>query len=170
MIRWLGSDQAPRPELIDSAPDDDSDASFIESNIETGSVVLARGDRRITLAWKKGDDSRRRALPAGSYRLRTTRVERVDKDGTRWFVSLSGPGGRKLRIATGKTNRLVIDTAVHFKGKVKRRGHRLQLAMAITGANGRGLSIYKNGKRVAVDYKLLDAKGRVLARGRMNYG
>ncbi|MHC4957726.1 MAG: hypothetical protein ACYTGN_05065 [Planctomycetota bacterium] len=53
---------------------------------------------------------------------------------------------------------------------MKRRGGGLQLGFSITGADGRGLSIYRNGKRVAVSYRLVDGNGKVLDRGPMNYG
>jgi hypothetical protein len=53
---------------------------------------------------------------------------------------------------------------------VQRKKGRLQLGFGIQGADGRGLSVYRNDKRVPVTYKLLARKGRVLASGGMNYG
>ncbi len=35
---------------------------------------------------------------------------------------------------------------------------------------GRGLAIYKNGKRITVSYELLSEKGKVLSKGKLDYG
>ncbi|MFQ5506492.1 MAG: hypothetical protein ACE5F1_17115, partial [Planctomycetota bacterium] len=70
----------------------------------------------------------------------------------------------------GKTTRIELDPSVHFEGKARFKGQRLMLAFAIRGGDGRGLSIYREFKRVPVRYRILGKKGRVLAKGRLNYG
>ena len=44
------------------------------------------------------------------------------------------------------------------------------LGFGITDAHKRGLSIYRNDRRVVVTYKMFAKDGRVLKSGRMNYG
>ena len=41
--------------------------------------------------------------------------------------------------------------------------------MAITGQKA-GLTIYKDGKRIPVRYRLVDGEGAEVAAGKMNYG
>ena len=68
-------------------------------------------------------------------------------------------------------SRLEVGTTVRFKGLVRGfRGNNLLLGFQITGADGRGLSIYRDGKRVRVTYRVRSKKGKVLAEGAMNYG
>jgi hypothetical protein len=45
----------------------------------------------------------------------------------------------------------------------------LTLGFGITTKDKRGLSVYRDGKRVPVIYKVFDKKGKVLAQGTMNY-
>jgi len=132
-----------------------------------GSIVLQRGDRLMTLHWSKDDKDRRRRLAAGEYLVRTMRIER-QKEGTWWFLSSTGPAKRKLHLKKG--TKLSIDDSVMFRSIARRRGDKLQLGFGITTKDKRGLSIYRDGKRVPVTYRVLDKKGKVLAQGTMNYG
>lgn len=132
-------------------------------------MILQRGDQLVSLVWSAKDKDRRRALPAGTYSLRTTRLER-EKDGAWWFLSSTGPAVREIQVAPRSPSKLSIDDKVVFKGNAKMHGNKLQLGFSITGSDERGLSIYKNGKRVPVTYEILNRKGKVLARGQMNYG
>ncbi|MHC4450497.1 MAG: hypothetical protein ACYS0E_10250 [Planctomycetota bacterium] len=45
----------------------------------------------------------------------------------------------------------------------------MTLGFGITTKDKRGLSVYRDGKRVPVIYKVFDKKGKVLAQGTMNY-
>ena len=132
-------------------------------------MILQRGDQLVSLVWSAKDKDRRRALPAGDYRLRTTRIER-EKDRAWWFLSSTGPAGRKIQVAPRSPTKLTIDDTVVFKGNARLHGNKLQLGFSINGPDKRGLSVYKNGKRVPVTYKVLNNKGKVIARGQMNYG
>ncbi len=143
--------------------------AHVEPAFEAGSIILQRGDELVSLVWSAKDKDRRRALPAGEYRLRTTRLEREQK-GAWWFLSSTGPAGRKIEVAKRAPTKLTIDDEVHFTSIVNRHGKKLQLGFSITGADKRGMSIYRDGKRVPVTYKVLNKKGKVIAKGRMNYG
>lgn len=127
-------------------------------------LVGPAGD--VTLVWSKGG---KRALPAGTYRVRTTRVER-ERGGMHWFLSSTSPPRESITIKAGRTVRVEVDDAVHFTCRARRKDDRIQLGFAIKGADGRGLSVYKNDRRVPVTYKVLAKDGKVLASGTMNYG
>jgi hypothetical protein len=120
----------------------------------------------VTLVWQKGGV---RALPAGIYRVRTTRVER-EKGGVHWFLSATSQPREQYTVKAGRAVRIAFDDTVHFEPRIRRQGDRMQLGFTIKAADGRGLSVYKNDRRVPVTYKVLAKKGAVLASGTMNYG
>lgn len=130
-------------------------------------MVLAQGDRMLAVVWKKGDRDLRREVPAGDYTVRTTRIERM-KGKQWWFVSSTGK--TKLVVEKNKTTKFIADDAVQFRGNANVRDGKLQLGFGISGADKRGLSVYRDGKRVPVTYRLLDKNGKAVAKGTMNYG
>jgi hypothetical protein len=164
LIRWLKR-QAP-PKRIDKATDAAVGSGRVVASFRTGSVVLAGPNSDVTLVWREGGT---RALSAGTYRVRTTRIERRKK-GVHWFLSSTSPPRERITVKVDHTARIEVGATVHFKCRVRRQGDRMQLGFAITGADGRGLSIYKNDRRVPVAYQVLGKDGRVLASGTMNYG
>ncbi|MHC4941229.1 MAG: hypothetical protein ACYTHK_20025 [Planctomycetota bacterium] len=167
MIEWLkGKDRRPA-RRYDQAPAEADKGVDVQPSFEAGSITLQRGDRLLTLHWTARDRDNRRRIPAGEYLLRTTRLER-EKSGVWWFLSSTGPAKRKLRIAKG--TKLSVGDTVHFRGIARRRGANLQLGFGITSSDKRGLSIYRDGKRVPVRYRLFDDKSKLLVEGTMNYG
>ena len=170
MIKWLTRNDEARPLRLDAAPKRPKDLALVETNLDAGSLILAGpGGDVAALVWKFDDKDRRRALPPGAYRLRTTRIERMaGKD--HWFLSSTGPPGAERVLKADKTARIEVGDTVHFAAKARRKGGRLQLNFAIRGADHRGLSVYKNDKRVPVTWRQLSKKGKVLASGKMNYG
>lgn len=169
MITWLRAASERRPARVDGPPAEGAQGARVESDLGAGSIVLAgpRGD--VALVWKAGDGRRERLLPPGDYRLRTTRSERTEK-GEHWFVSSTGPPGEPRALEPGEVARFEVDDSVHFEGQARWQHGSLQLGFAVKGADGRGLSVYRAGRRVPVDYALLDRAGEVLTGGRMNYG
>jgi hypothetical protein len=155
---------------VDAAARDADGLGVVTTNVKAGSAVLHGPKGDVMLVWTTRDADRRRMLPAGAYRLRTARVER-EKDGVHWFLSATAPpkeAARELK-ADGEL-RLDVGTTVRFEGQVRRRGDALQLGFSVKDGEGRGLSVYRAGKRVAVTYKVLSKRGKVLAEGTMNYG
>jgi len=169
LIRWLKSEATKRPTRIDTPPHESSAGAHVQPAFAAGSMTLQRGDQLVSLVWSAKDKDRRRALTAGTYALRTTRLER-EKEGAWWFLSSTGPAVGEIQVTQRAPTKLTIDDVVVFEGNAKLHGKKLQLGFSITGSDKRGLSIYKNGKRVPVTYKVKNRKGRVLARGQMNYG
>ena len=170
MIKWLTRNDQARPLRLDAAPKRPKGQALVETNLDAGSIILlGPGGDTAALVWKLDDKDRRRALPPGAYRLRTTRIERLTgKD--HWFLSSTGPPGAERVLKADKTARIDVDDTVQFKAGARRNGGRLQLNFVIFGADHRGLSVYKNDKRVPVTWKQLSKKGKTLASGKMNYG
>ncbi len=111
-----------------------------------------------------------RGIPPGKYRLRTVRVERMEKD-VHWFISATTRPRKPLQLRSNKKITLELPDTIHFNGRVRRTGKRqLQLGFGIQSKDRHGLSIYKAGKRVPVSYKILSSQGSPLAWGKMNYG
>lgn len=141
----------------------------VVSDVKAGSIVLVGPAGDVALQWGFGEADAARGLPTGEYRVRTTRVER-EQEGVHWFLSSTSPPQAPLQLTADRPTRIDVDPAVHFKAQVKRHGKKLQLGFGIMGADKRGLSVYRDDKRVHVTYRVLSAKGRVLAKGNMNYG
>ncbi len=148
-----------------------TDGAAIVKSSDAGSVVLAgRGGDEATIVW--GPRQPQARITSGRYTVRTTRIERQKGD-EHWFLSSCGPAGhkkRKIKLKRGENTFKLGDT-VHFEGMVRGwHGGRLQLGFAIRGKDHRGLSVYRQDKRVPVTFKVLDRKGNVLSEGPMNYG
>lgn len=142
----------------------------VEADIRAGSVVLAGPQGRFRLVWKEGDRRRKRPLPRGTYRLRDVRAEGTH-EGVHWFFSSSGPWKKARRIEVEGETKLEVGDTVHVRvGSPGFKDGKLRIGFALLAADGRGLSIYRDGKRVPVGYRVLDKEGAVLAEGTMRYG
>lgn len=168
-MKWLGKQSARAPEL---APTQDSSTadrpvSKVTSNIPRGTVVLAGEGGLVRLTWKKGQQAH--YLAPGPYRIRNVRI--VEKKGKNtWFLSSTQPRGQVLQVEEGSPLHLRLTRRILFGGKAHWKGRELFLGFGLRDAQGRGLSIYRNGKRVPIRYELLSADGRRLQSGKMNYG
>ncbi|MHC4470905.1 MAG: hypothetical protein ACYS99_08060 [Planctomycetota bacterium] len=156
---------------MDAPPADAKGLALISTGMASGSIILAGAEGRVTLVWKAGEKDRARALPPGAYRLLTTRVERR-MDDVHWFLSSTGPAarGKLFELKAGETTRIDVDEAVHFKGRGRWKKGALRIGFAITAGDGRGLSVFKAGRRVPVTYEVLSPKGAVLTKGPARYG
>jgi hypothetical protein len=154
-------------------PDDkrkQAEPAWVYSNLKQGSILLVGPDGDVALDWKQDDKERVRGIPPGKYRLRTVRVERLEKQ-VHWFISATSPPRKPMQLRSDKKTTLKVSDTVHFAGRVKRKGkQQLQLGFVIQADDRSGLSIYRAGKRVPVHYRVLSRKGRALASGKMNYG
>jgi len=145
----------------------DAGGGRVTSSLKEGSILLAGPKGDVVLVWRGREEAR--SLAPGTYRLRTTRVGRTDGKAW-WLLSSTGAPGRALEVKEGGEVAIEVGDTVHFDAKVKRAGDRLQLGFTIQGRDGRGLSVYRNDRRVPVTYEVLDAAGAVLAAGTMTYG
>jgi hypothetical protein len=146
----------------------------VTASFDEGSAVLDGPDGHVTLAF--GADAKECALPPGKYRVRTTRIVResfiLSSAGVPVpELEVSDPAkGDKRTMDVAETARLEVGEVVRFVGRAKRHGKQLKLGFMLKGADGRGLTVYEDDKRVPVTYKVLAADGKVLAEGKMTYG
>lgn len=123
--------------------------------------MLAGPEGEVMLVWDpKGPAPE---APPGTYRVRATWIARGD------FL-ISAAAGPEPTLTVKDRAELKVDETVRFGGHAKRQGGKLDLGFSITGSDGRGLTVYKDGTRVPVTYKVLAKDGEVLAQGTMNYG
>lgn len=155
-MKWLEA-QKPPPR----APESREGSGRVTASFAEGSAVLAGPDGEVTLAWDA--KTTEYALAPGKYRVRTTRIVREN-----WIISSAGTPEPSLTVKEGAE--LKVDETVRFQCHAKRQGGKLQLGFGIKGTDGRGLTVYKDDKRVPVTFKVLAKDGEVLAEGTMNYG
>jgi len=167
LIGWLKAQKLPP--RIDSAPTEKKPAAWVEPSFGSGSVVLQRGDRLLRVVWPLGARDQRRVLPPGKYRLRELRIERKKGEAI-WFVSSSGPPYQPLQVSAKGLTKLTIDDGLVCKLNVKPKGEKLTIGFKMRAERGHNITLFKNGKRVVLTYRVLDAKGKQLAQGTMNYG
>lgn len=128
-------------------------------------------ERVVRLAWEARADSPRdaakaRTLPAGEYTLLGFRIVDRSRKGEVWHLSGSGLKLRKFTVPASGELKLAVGSSL----SVKQRFDGASAGMEIRGADGAGVSIYKNGRRIPIGYRVLDDQGQELARGKMNYG
>lgn len=127
--------------------------------------------RALRLSWGEeapqpvGADSRR-AVAAGDWELVGYRILKRDEAGHLWHVSATAKRIARLRVEAGGVRRVRVDPTVRVATGI-RDG---RVVLAVTGEHGAGLSIYRDGARIDLSYRVRGADGRVLARGRFRYG
>jgi len=66
----------------------------------------------------------------------------------------------------GKNTRLEFDLRIHLASRIAgQRG-----SVYVAGAHRAGLTIYREGARIPMEYRLLDGDGKTLTTGPMEYG
>ncbi len=112
-----------------------------------------------------------RALDPGVYTLIGYRVIRYDKSGRRWFVSATASRGvRRFAVVAGRRQKIAIDPTIAVDCAARRTKSGLRILMTISGEEESGLTIFRAGRRIPIEYRVLDARGRTIARGLMEYG
>jgi hypothetical protein len=168
--KHLLSDKTKIPRIVPLATGDPEGMAIVSIDRMRGRVSLAGPEGDVSLLLDGARDVSKFALPPGSYRLRDTRVS-DNKDGVRWFLSSStGPSRKPVDLQVGTTTKLDPGREVVFKGSVRLNHDGLFLSFGVTTADHRGLSVFRNGKRITISYQLLDADGGILTEGPLKYG
>lgn len=154
---------------MDAPPERTGGLALVETDLVAGSLVLEGKEGPVTLLWRGGEESRVRGLEPGAWRLRGARVERMEGK-EHWFLSSTGPPGPPVDLPAGKATRFEVGDEVRFEGHAARKGKGLHLGFSLRDAAGRGVSVYREDRRVEVAWRALDGKGGVLAEGPMTYG
>ena len=168
----LRSGAIAAPKRVETAPGEgEAQLGSVSPSFDEGSLIVSSAEGEfLRLAWEPREgltmpQDRRRALEAGEYRIVGYRIVRRDASGTRWHVSASGKI-KKLVVESGRDLRVEVDERV----RVAQRFDGSSAGMEIRGDGGAGLTIYRDGKRIGVPYRVVDESGIVLARGDMRYG
>ncbi len=173
--KHLLGDRPERPKLIPLATGNTGNTGNGAMAIVTmgrlcGRITLAGPDGDVTLLADGTREISRFALPPGSYRLRDSRLA-MEQDGTWWFLSSStGPHREPVELIAGSETKFDPGNEVHFKPNVKRQANGIFLGFGFTTKDRRGLSVFKDGRRIVMWYQLLAADGGVLAEGPLKYG
>ena len=140
----------------------------LSSNIARGDLFLtdAQG-KAYRLSWDNKSSAKKdpRTLPSGNYHLRTYRIEQEEK-GVSWHISATAQKIQEIEVLAGKDVKVTMDSRIHVASRVSGKHG----AMKISGANKAGLTIYRSGARIPIEYRVLDGDKAVLATGLMEYG
>lgn len=155
------------PEEVPAAPPSLAEGlGAVVPSFEQGDLFLTNADGfAFRLSWTGDEEERPRALPAGKYVLKTYRIVR-DEDDERWHVSATRPTIQAVEVQAGATTTVEIDDSIRISSKLN--GDQAQ--MMISGDSNAGLSIYRGGKRIPIDYRILGDDDSLVASGRMRYG
>lgn len=140
----------------------------MRAGFDRSSVLLRTGEGKfVRLDWEAGGGAEKSiVLAPGTYQIRGYRILRRGKDGADWFISGIPPKPIDVLVQSGRTLTLLSDDTIVIASK-NASGN---LGMEIRGLQRSGVSIYRDGKRIPISYELLDAAGKVVESGRMNYG
>lgn len=109
----------------------------------------------------------RRAVPAGKYRiLGIHAIDRSRRDQV-WHLSTSGRRLGSVEVTEGAEVPYELDRTVHIEGAL-RDGNRI--SVAVRHNSGAGLTIYKDGRRIPMSYRLVDSRKKTLRSGKITYG
>lgn len=103
-------------------------------------------------------------MPAGVYRLFGYRVVKG-----KWMISTTA-GRQELKIEAGRNAAIDPSSTIHLNLRARRQRGQVRVNLGITNGQHMGLSLYKDGARIPLTYSLLDAKGKELTSGPLNYG
>ena len=166
-----------------AAKRDARDVGFVVPSFQQGSLMLKDADgRHVRLSWesrpknkkgaeKKNSDNRLRALKPGTYTLTGYRILRDDQEGKPWFISATSAHGiRKLTVREGQISRVQLSDAIHVQCRIQPTDEGIRVTAGVQGEHHSGLSVYRDGKRIAMHYVVRGAGGEKLSTGKMEYG
>lgn len=137
----------------------EDDAAVKETSNESADAAKSEQDV------KRAPD-RRRALPPGRYTMLGYRLNRTDEHGERWDLSATKPGMRKLTIESDEVLELELDERITLRHRLTHK----RFSVNVIGDHGVGLTIYRAGKRIPIDFALQDQDGKQRFEGRIRYG
>ncbi len=184
MIAFLHGGGLQPPRAVKSAPGkEDAASGFFTTSFEEGTLFLTSSTgEHYRLEWPTATRApsadrtppprpdRRRALPPGDYRLTGYRILRRDAKGALWFLSATGPTIRRLVVRAGEEQRVQVEDTIHLTGGAHPENGGVEIQLMLAGEKGSGLTLYREGKRIDIGYRVLDAGEKELARGTLQYG
>ncbi len=132
-----------------------------------GEALLRDGAGAVwRLAWTSPDAGARTfALPAGHYEWLTYRLVEAT-----WHVSVTGSPLGQVEVRAGATAPIDAKDGVALALRGVPVGRGVQAAVELAGGVGGGLSLYHEGRRVALTCAVTDDAGRALGSAPVSYG
>jgi len=154
MIGFLTSKKRHHPAVVARNKSPLKGEGQVRANIVEGSILLIgrRDDLkpvRLVFDGNEGETSALRSIAPGPYVVRGYRILRTDKNGVKWQLWGSGARGQKITVEQGKVVDLKMDVRVHVKTTARARGNVMQLGVGPTGDHHMGVTIIKDGHRIA---------------------
>jgi hypothetical protein len=171
LIEYLKGEPLPLPVVARAAGEAEAPRGFlVRDGFEHGVAFLRGSDERLVrVSWEpeaKGADARR-ALPAGRYRVFGYRVVEKDADGATWHLSTTSDKPLwTLAVRAGEETALALARDVRITQTIRPA----QIGVGVFAGGGSGLTLYKEGRRIPLAYRLTDADGAELASGAIRYG
>lgn len=145
--------------------------SGVKSSIGQGAVILRDAHQReIRLSWdKQGQAGETRALAPGTYTVVGYRAVKKTANGTEWMITATSINFAKLVVKAGEITTVSVPRKILQSGRLVRRGSSTNVNMALTYGRG-GVTIYQNGKRIPMPFRVVDGYGRTIGSGTIDYG
>lgn len=172
MIAFLRTNTLTRPRRVTTTPAaEDRTSGVLTPNFEEGTLLLKDKDGTFyRLGWKKNDRDRRRALPPGAYTLTAYTLVRRDDTGKEWFLSATGRAIRTLDVRAGTEQKIALQEFAHVLCRAVPMQGGVQIQGVVQGEHHSGTSLYRDGQRITLGYRLSDSQGKELAAGNLEYG
>jgi hypothetical protein len=108
-----------------------------------------------------------RELPPGEYAWLGYRLAKRATDGSQWYVSALFQKPSPVNVLAGEVTRMEVDPTVVVQKQLRPGG---QIGIMVGGQGRSGLTVYKNGIRIPIGYRLVDVSGKALTSGKIAYG
>lgn len=172
-MAYLLSKETPRAAKVDARSAPASAASgTVAASFEAGLALLVPKDqpseKGFRLVWAKGDASKARAVPAGTYQLRRYVITKSDEGGATWHAMATG-NGREVVVREGQETLLDLKPEVRLKTNIRVKGRGVMSGGGFLGDGQMGLSLVKGQRRIVVRWKVL-AGEKAVAEGSCDYG
>ena len=134
-------------------------------------MILRDSDKNeIRLSWdKKGQSGEVRPLAPGNYTVVGYRFEKRADDGTEWMLTASSMSFAKLTVKPGTVVTVPVPKSISQGGQVSLNGHSANVMMALAFGRG-GVTIYRDGERIPMPFRLIDPSGKSVGGGNIEYG
>ncbi len=141
----------------------------IKTNFDEGSLYLRRDKKRYRVLFEEGRDAAPK-IEVGKYEWLGYCLERAGKDGARWFASTTGPKGDDVLVSRELPTVIKVDPVIRVNLRAVSKKDVVDLQLTILDWRRSPVTVYQDGERVPAPYEIVDAKGRRVASGNMQYG
>jgi hypothetical protein len=173
LIDYLKSGALPVPAAVSSPPKKADGLGLLSPSFAEGSLLLKDpAGKYARLIWNRDDAKaadRRRGVVPGSYQLTGYHIVRRDKQDKEWFLWVNLRAGRALDIKAGELS-VPADDTITINCKTKRTPDGLDIHAIVMADHHAGVTMYKEGKRIPIRYRVTSKNNQALAAGALDYG